>query len=264
MAKRRRTTQRTHGAQAGARPGFTRRDMPPPSARGNSRQWLILGAVAVVAAVLFGAAWLLGIIPGSQPGPTPSPAATVDQSRINPPSATPLASPPAEPAGDGTQATIETELGNIVFELYTDSAPVAAANFINLAEAGYYNGVVFHRTIPEFMIQGGDPSGTGSGDDLGFTIQDDPVVGNYSRGQIAMARPANPQDGSFIPNSAGSQFFILVANRPELAAGRYQIFGNVVSGMDVVDQIVARETSGPPRDQPVDPVVMDRVTIQRP
>ncbi len=237
--------------------------MPPPSARGNSRPWLVIGAVAVVAALLFGAAWVLGFIPGSAPAATPTPAATVDQSRLVPPAATPLASPPTEPAGDGTRAIIETELGDIVFELYTESAPVAAANFINLAEAGYYNGVIFHRTIGDFMIQGGDPSGTGSGDDLGYTIQDDPVVGDYARGQVAMARPANA-DGGFLPNSAGSQFFILVADRPELATGRYQIFGNVVEGMDVVDQIVSRETSGPPSDRPLNPVVMDRVTIQTP
>ncbi len=234
--------------------------MPPPSARRNSRQWLILGAVAVVAAVLFGAAWLLGIIPGSQSGPTPSPAATVDQSRINPPSATPLASPPAEPAGDGTQATIETELGNIVFELYTDSAPVAAANFINLAEAGYYNGVVFHRLVPDFMVQGGDPEGTGGGGP-GYTIPDEPIVGEYTRGRVAMARTREP-------NSQGSQFFILVDDSPFLDNGGYTIFGEVVTGMEVVDDLVVMPTAN---DDPggrggtaLDPVAMDRVTIQRP
>ena len=218
-----------------------------------------MGALAVFALAIAGA-WFMGLIPGSRPEATPGP--TVDQSRLIPPSATPLASPPAAPAGDGTRATIETELGNVVIELYTDSAPVAAANFINLAEAGYYNGVIFHRTIPGFMIQGGDPSGTGSGDDLGYTIQDDPVVGDYSRGQVAMARPANPADGSFIPNSAGSQFFIMVVDRPELATGRYQIFGNVVEGLEVVDAIVGRETGA--NDRPLEPVVMQRVTIQRP
>ena len=232
--------------------------MPPPSERhGDRRPWVSLGALAVFALAIAGA-WFMGLIPGSRPEATPAP--TVDQSRLIPPSATPLASAPAEPAGDGTRATIETELGNVVMELYTDSAPVAAANFINLAEAGYYNGVIFHRTIPGFMIQGGDPEGTGSGGP-GFEIRDDLVVGDYSRGQVAMARPANP-DGSKIPDSQGSQFFIMVADRPELASGGYSIFGNVVEGMEVVDAIVGRETGT--NDRPFEPVVMQRVTIQRP
>ena len=210
-------------------------------------------------AVAIGGAWYLGLIPGTGPNVTSSPSPR-PSFQVSPPAATPLASPPAAPAGDGTTATIETELGNIVMELYTESAPVAAENFINLAEAGYYNGIIFHRTIPGFMIQGGDPEGTGGGGP-GFEIRDDPVVGDYSRGQVAMARPANT-DGSKIPDSQGSQFFIMVVDRPELASGGYSIFGNVVEGMDVVDAIVGRETGT--NDRPFEPVVMQRVTIQRP
>jgi cyclophilin family peptidyl-prolyl cis-trans isomerase len=265
MAKRRRTTQRSRVNQSGVKPGFSRRQLPPPSSRGPSRMWLFVAGVVVLVLVVGGAAWWMGLLPGSGPGstpsPSPSPSPTFDVSSLHPPSATPLASPPAEPAGDGTQATIETELGNIVFELYTESSPVAAENFINLAEAGFYNGIGFHRIIEDFMIQGGDPEGTGGGGP-GYEILDDPVVGDYSRGQVAMARPAN-SDGSKIPNSQGSQFFIMVGDTPELAGGGYAIFGNVLSGMDVVDQIVAGQKTGSQNDQAVDPVIMQRVTIQR-
>ena len=132
-------------------------------------------------------------------GATPSPSRRwpdFDASQLAPPDATPLANPPAEPAGDGTTATIETELGNIVIELYNESSPVAAENFINLAEAGYYDGVIFHRIIPDFMIQGGDPEGTGSGGP-GYTIPDEPVVGEYT------ARHGGHGAHQPTPNSAG-------------------------------------------------------------
>jgi cyclophilin family peptidyl-prolyl cis-trans isomerase len=182
--------------------------------------------------------------------PAPPPTAAP----ITPPSATPLANPPEAPAGDGTTATIQTLYGDIVIELYTDSSPVAAQNFINLARAGYYDGVIFHRVIPRFVVQGGDPQGTGQGGP-GYEIQDEPVVGEYGRGIVAMARLPNT------PNSAGSQFFIVLddAARPSLdQAGDYQIFGIVVGGMDVVDQIAAQPTTG---DRPLDPVEMISVTI---
>jgi cyclophilin family peptidyl-prolyl cis-trans isomerase len=182
--------------------------------------------------------------------PAPPPTAAP----LTPPSATPLASAPAAPAGDGTTATIQTEYGDIVIELFTDSSPVAAQNFINLARAGFYDGIVFHRVIPRFVIQGGDPLGTGQGGP-GYNIPDEPVVGEYGRGIVAMARLPNT------PNSASSQFFIVLDNAavPALAqAGDYQIFGRVVAGMDVVDDIAAQPTSG---DRPVDPVEMISVTI---
>ena len=217
--------------------------------------WIIVGAIGVIA-VLAVLAYALGFFPGgAAPSPSPEPASPRPSFAVGPPSATPLASPPAEPSGDGTTATIETELGSITFELFNESSPVAAENFINLAEAGYYSGVGFHRIIPEFMIQGGDPDGTGRGGP-GYTIQDEPVVGAYTRGMVAMAR-------SSAPNSQGSQFFIMVADEPNLNDGGYAIFGRVTSGMDVVDRIVADETTGPSNDLAVDPVVMTRVTVQR-
>ena len=158
-----------------------------------------------------------------------------------------------QPAGDGTTATIETELGTITFEIFNQSAPVASQNFINLADAGYYDGVVFHRIVPDFMIQGGDPDGTGRGGP-GYTIQDEPIVGDYTRGMVAMARTA-------APNSQGSQFFIIVDDSPFLAGGGYTIFGRVTSGMEVVDAIVsmpsANDEPGGAGGTALDPVVMD-------
>lgn len=200
-------------------------------------------------------------LPGSNPtAPTSSaPAASqpVTGGAVAPPDATPLAQPPAEPASDGTTATIATALGDIVVELYTDSAPVASENFINLAEAGYYEGVIFHRVVPGFVIQGGDPTGTGTGGP-GYTIPDEPVVGQYGRGVVAMARTSQP-------DSQGSQFFIVLDDEAEGALESfrtYVIFGEVIEGMEAVDAIAAAEIG--PGDRPVEPVTMDSVTIQRP
>jgi len=179
---------------------------------------------------------------------------------LGPPDATPLAQPPAEPASDGTTATISTELGDIVIQLYTDSAPVATQNFINLAEARYYDGVVFHRLVPGFVIQGGDPTGTGRGGP-GYTIQDEPVVGTYARGVVAMARTAEP-------DSQGSQFFIVLDDAAEEALESfrtYVIFGEVTQGMDVADAIAATPNAGQQGgNQALEPVAMDSVTISRP
>ena len=256
MAKRRRVTpQRTHVYQGG-RPGFSRRSEPKLTRSGVPTTWIIAGGAGVVA-VLVLLAFGLGFIPtGAGASPSPSPRPSFDLSLLHPPSATPLASPLAAPAGDGTTATIVTALGTIEMEIYTDSAPVAAENFINLAQVGFYNGVGFHRIIPNFMIQGGDPLGTGGGGP-GYVIPDEPYTGDYTRGTVAMARTA-------APNSQGSQFFIMVTDTPTLAGKGYTIFGRIVSGMEVVDQIVAGQTTGPQNDLAVSPVVMQSVTIHRP
>lgn len=265
MAKRKHTTQRTHGSSTGERPGFTRRsNLPPPSARGSSTTtWLALGAVGVVGVLVvlaYAAGWI------GRPAATPSPVPTASLAprpsfaNLASPAATPLASPPAAPAGDGTTARIHTDLGDIVIEIYTDSAPVAATNFINLAGAGYYNGVGFHRLVPDFMIQGGDPLGTGSGGP-GYTIQDEPVVGTYTRGIVAMARTSDP-------DSQGSQFFIIVKDSPFLVGRGYTIFGTVTQGMEVVDQIVTMPTANDDQSgrggTALDPVIMRQVTIEAP
>ena len=184
--------------------------------------------------------------------------------QVAPPTATPLAEPPQAPAGDGTRATLETEAGDIVVELFTSSSPVAAENFANLARAGFYDCLIFHRVIPGFVIQGGDPDGTGRGGP-GYTIRDDAVVGEYEQGFLAMARPAG-QGGALVPDSQGSQFFIILDDLRERLpkSGMYAIFGRVVAGMDVVEAIAAGQTTGSPDDRPVDPVTIRRVTVQAP
>jgi peptidyl-prolyl cis-trans isomerase B (cyclophilin B) len=242
--------------------------MAPPSSRGNNRLWWIVGGAAVVL-VLVGLVYVYGFAGKSGAGASASPSAlasvphgsvgpTVIPGGVHPPSATPMASPLAAPAGDGTTATIVTDLGTIKFDVYTESAPVASENFINLANANFYNGLDFHRLVPDFMIQGGDPEGTGGGGP-GYTIKDEPIVGEYTRGMVAMARTS-------APNSQGSQFFIIVKDSPFLAGGNYTIFGKVTEGMDVVDEIVqmptANDDPGGTGGTALDPVVMNSVTIQ--
>jgi cyclophilin family peptidyl-prolyl cis-trans isomerase len=130
---------------------------------------------------------------------------------------------------------------------------------VALASCGFYNGVVFHRLVPGFVIQGGDPEGTGRGGP-GYTIQDEPVRATYKRGTVAMARtPA--------PNSQGSQFFIVLDDRaqaPLAQANTYAIFGSVSAGMDVADAIAAMPNSGEPNNSALQPVAMDKVTVTTP
>ena len=226
-----------------------------------NRTWLwvgaAVGAVALLAVVAFTLGWIPGV-GGAAATATPVPLATRGAGPFEPPTATPLASPPAEPGGDGTTVTIETKLGNIVMEIYNESAPVAATNFTDLVDAGYYNTLVFHRIMPGFVIQGGDPNGDGSGGP-GYTIPDEPVVGDYVRGTLAMARTS-------APNSQGSQFFIVLddAASASLDGGKYVIFGKVTSGMEIADQIASGPSTGGQESTALDPVAMERVTVQRP
>ena len=126
---------------------------------------------------------------------------------------------------EGKRVRIKTAKGDIVFELFTDS-PVASSNFIYLTNKKFYDGLMFHRREEGFVIQGGDPSGNGTGGP-GYQFPDEPVSRNYTRGIVAMANAG--------PNTNGSQFFIMLADTP--LPKQYTIFGNVVSGMEVVDQI---------------------------
>lgn len=272
MAKRRRTVTRSHTSSSSEyRPGFSRgasgprRQMPPPSERNNNRWLWIAGGVAVVLTlIVLVYIYTLSNNPGTGSAASASPTAVACATRApgasyQPPSATPLASPPAAPAGDGTTATIQTDQGTIVFELYNQSAPLASQNFINLANAGFYDGLTFHRIVPDFVIQGGDPACNGTGGP-GYDIRDEPVVGDYGRGTVAMARTQ-------APNSAGSQFFIVVSDDAKDALDSfrtYVIFGKVKSGMDVVDTIVSQPNSGSPNNAALDPTVMTSVTIQPP
>ena len=259
MAKRRKQTpQRTHVYQAGqVRPGFSRRQPAKPEQSGPSRAWILVGAGLAVIVAVGAVAYFGGFFGRGAPSPSnPSLGAVRPSFDVHPPSATPLASPPTAPVGDGTTATISTELGDITFEIFNQSAPVASENFINLADVGYYDGLVFHRIIPDFMIQGGDPNGNGSGGP-GYTIEDEPIVGSYTRGMVAMARTS-------APHSQGSQFFILVKDTPSLNSGGYTIFGRVTSGMEVADQISLMPNGGGQGSPALDPVVMDSVTIDGP
>ncbi len=139
----------------------------------------------------------------------------------------------APQAGDkdipaGNHINIKTEYGDILIELYPDTAPNTVANFKALAGKGYYDGLTFHRVIAGFMVQGGDPEGTGTGGP-GYKVKAEFNDRKHIRGTVAMARSASP-------DSAGSQFYICYGPQPHLD-GQYTIFGQVVEGMDVVDQI---------------------------
>jgi cyclophilin family peptidyl-prolyl cis-trans isomerase len=172
----------------------------------------------------------------------------------------PNSQPEALGAGETRTVTIETAKGTITMSLKADLSPIAVGNFVALAECGYYNGVVFHRLVPGFVIQGGDPTGTGTGGP-GYTIADEPVTTAYHRGTVAMARTSQP-------NSVGSQFFIVVDDAAQGAlasANTYQIIGEVTAGMDVVDTIVAMPNSGQDTgNQALDPVPMTKVTVSNP
>jgi cyclophilin family peptidyl-prolyl cis-trans isomerase len=220
-------------------------------------------AVALIAVVLifanpFGGSGATPSPSGATPsGATPS---GVTPSGVRPSSAAngcPTSQPAALPAGQTRTVTIQTSKGAITIKVDGALSPIAAGNFVALASCHFYDGLLFHRVVPNFVIQGGDPNGDGSGGP-GYTIQDEPVTATYKRGTVAMARTQTP-------NSQGSQFFIVVSDQATAAlasANTYAIFGSVTSGMDVADQIVAvpRDSA----DKPLDPVVMTSVTVANP
>lgn len=126
------------------------------------------------------------------------------------------------------EAIIETSKGTIKFDLYADKAPKTVSNFVYLSDAGFYNGLTFHRVEPGFVIQGGDPKGNGSGDP-GYKFPDETVQGEYIEGSVAMANSG--------ANTNGSQFFISLADNSQNLTKSYNLFGQVTSGMDVVKKI---------------------------
>ena len=145
-----------------------------------------------------------------------------------------------------TSATITTSLGTIELELYPDDAPKTVANFAELAGKGFYDGLVFHRVIPDFMIQGGCPEGSGRGGP-GYKFADEFNPNKIDRGALAMANAG--------PNTNGSQFFIVTADACPWLDGKHTVFGRVTGGMDVVDAIQALDRDG--MDRPRDPVTMN-------
>lgn len=164
-----------------------------------------------------------------------------------------------------TVAVIKTKYGNIEVELYTVDAPKTTKNFIELANQGYYNGIIFHRVSKGFVIQGGDSTGTGSGgrsiyggefeDELNPQTQS--YKEGYTRGTVAMANRG--------PNTNTSQFFIMLSDIPQMPKA-YTIFGKVIKGMEAVDSIAAQEITPQMSmndGRPVDPVVMESVTIEK-
>jgi peptidyl-prolyl cis-trans isomerase B (cyclophilin B) len=147
-------------------------------------------------------------------------------------------------------ATLHTNHGSITLELYDEDAPKTVENFTKLAGEGFYDGVVFHRVIPDFMIQGGDPTGTGSGGP-GYTFEDEFNDWKIVRGALAMANAG--------PNTNGSQFFIVTTEEASWLDGKHTVFGRVTDGMDVVDTISALETDS--RDRPSTDVVIESVEL---
>ncbi len=226
----------------------------------------VVGVMVLCGALVWGMTALLG------PKAAPEPEAI---SEINEPLTAPLnAEEMAAYQVDMTNennpiAKVETNLGTYELELFEDTMPITAGNFIKLAEEGFYDGIKFHRVIDGFMIQGGDPItktdeflryGTGG---PGYAIPDEHVAGEYLtnvRGTISMANSG--------PNSGGSQFFINVADNTNLdfdkqpLSSKHPVFGRVVSGMEVIDAIAQAQTNE--RDLPVEDIVMEKVTIVRP
>jgi peptidyl-prolyl cis-trans isomerase B (cyclophilin B) len=148
-------------------------------------------------------------------------------------------------------ATFDTARGPIKVELYPEKAPLTVANFVNLAQRGFYDGLNFHRVIPDFMIQGGCPEGSGRGGP-GYRFEDETNNGvRHDRGVLSMANAG--------PNTNGSQFFICHQDLTGKLPKNYTLFGQVTKGMDVVDQIVSAPRDG--RDLPDKPVAMTSVTV---
>ena len=147
-------------------------------------------------------------------------------------------------------ATLHTNNGPIEIELFEADAPKTVANFTKLAGEGFYDGVIFHRVIPDFMIQGGDPTGTGTGGP-GYTFDDEANQHKVMRGALAMANSG--------PNTNGSQFFIVTAEACPWLDGKHTVFGRVTSGMDAVDAISNLPRDA--RDKPRDDALIDRVEL---
>ena len=149
-----------------------------------------------------------------------------------------------------TKATLHTNKGAIAVELFDDDAPKTVDNFVKLARDGFYDGVIFHRVIRDFMIQGGDPTGTGRGGP-GYQFEDEFNEHRVERGALAMANAG--------PNTNGSQFFIVTADACPWLDGKHTVFGRVTSGQDVVDRISLADRDQ--RDRPRTDITIDRVEL---
>lgn len=214
-------------------------------------KWIL----GVVALIIIGVLWFM--FDARNIGLTPN---KIETAATTTPASTGTEQVPSAPSSNSQSAknlmhtvTIETNLGKIVLETYDADAPNTVKNFISLIDKGFYNGVIFHRVIKDFMIQGGDPTGTGTGGP-GYAFADelDPNTASYKtgyvRGTLAMANAG--------PDTNGSQFFIMHKDTP--LPHSYTIFGRVVSGMEIVDKIAAVSTDA--NKKPLTPVTMVKVT----
>jgi cyclophilin family peptidyl-prolyl cis-trans isomerase len=149
-----------------------------------------------------------------------------------------------------SQGTLHTSAGPVTVSFFDEDAPKTVENFRRLAGDGFYDGLIFHRVIKDFMIQGGDPEGTGTGGP-GYTFEDEINDHQVVRGALAMANAG--------PNTNGSQFFIVTTDAAPWLDGKHTVFGEVTEGMDAVDAIEATETG--PGDRPTEPQVIERVEL---
>jgi cyclophilin family peptidyl-prolyl cis-trans isomerase len=264
-SKKRRVVQ--SGVAGGGRPNraSTQRARAGATRGGNASGGIPTAAWAVAAVVVFaiGVALASGAISFGGGGSAESPARSDEPlpSAVARGTNCPTSQPPAAPAGTVAVVSMQTDKGQIQITLDADLSPIAVGNFSALVACGFYDGTVFHRvaTLQDgtpFVIQGGDPEGTGGGGP-GYEIQDEPVTTKYVRGTVAMARSA-------APNSAGSQFFIVLDDKDQSllqSANTYQIIGSVTGGMDVVDAIYAAAGG---QENPANPVAMTKVTIGPP
>jgi len=179
---------------------------------------LILIAISTTLGVACGVAGDPTPTPWPTPTPTTEPKLTIDTSKQY-------------------IATLQTDKGDIEITLRADKTPITVDNFVKLARDGFYDGSTFHRVLPGFMAQGGDPTGTGSGGP-GYTIQDEFTDLDHERGVIAMANTGQP-------NSGGSQFFLTYVPTPHLN-GKHTVFGKVTAGMDVADSLTPRDPNSSP------------------
>ena len=241
----------------------------------NTTRWTAIAAVAAIVVVIVGGT--LAQVLGSDNGETAD-RASGDPASAEPSSpaagecdeAPPLPSSPqtftdvpdAALAADATwEATVSTNCGDLVFELYGDRAPQTVASFLFLAEEDYWNDSPCHRLVPQgiFVLQCGDPTGTGSGGPgYGYGIENAPPDGAYPRGSLAMARTTDP-------NSNGGQFFIVFDDTfLPVEGGGYSIFGRVVGGMDIVDRIAASGVGGSlGPEAPVQPISILDVAVEK-
>ena len=237
------------------------------SARRTARLAALFAVAAIALSACSSAATPAPTLPSlAPPTPTPVPSATPAGAPTPDLSSCPKTWTDIKPLakGESKTVTLDTTQGTIVTEVSGDLGPMAAGNFVQLAECGFYDGVVFHRIVPDFVIQAGDgqfarvpianPDHMGYGGP-GYEFDNEPVIGEYTRGVLAMANAG--------PDTNGSQFFIVLADLTGKLDKSYTIFGKVTSGMDVVDKIAAAPETAAGSQTPVDPVEMTKVTISQ-